>query len=365
MKVLFAIAHLGKGGGQAVQCAQLVRRLAPRVEGELLVLRTPGGMGDALGVEATEVGDLRFPRGVSQMRRAIADRRSRFDVFQALDPFYSLPAARLARVHPLAVRMGAHPVDDLASRFGSPARFAAQVVNPWLYSGTTVVVNAPHLAPEFPSPDVRYIPNGVDLARFPEPADRDEARREMRLPSGVPIAGFTGKLIPRKNIEDLYWLARAVPGLHVALAGTDHEPYYGDGYHRSVRSEFPDVLDRVHAIGELPAARVPGFLAAIDVFVFPSRLEGMPNSLLEAMAAGLPVVASDAPAHRALLADGTGALYSDRAALRGKVEELLADPRAAAAVGRRAREFVAAHFGFDAAVAAYLDLYRQMLHAAA
>ncbi len=86
MKVLFAIAHLNKGGGQAVQVLQLVRRIAPKVDGELLVLRASGPSAiTADDPEVRVVGDLRFPRGILDLRRAIRERIGTFDVLQAFD----------------------------------------------------------------------------------------------------------------------------------------------------------------------------------------------------------------------------------------------------------------------------------------
>jgi glycosyltransferase involved in cell wall biosynthesis len=362
MRVLFAIAHLDKGGGQAVQCAQLFRRLATKVDGKLLALRANGSGGDPdLGGVADLVGELRFPTGILQLRRAIRDQAAGADIVQVFDPYYSLPAARLAEAKPLVVRLGAHPVEDLASRYGEAARFGLAVVNPWLYSGTTVVVNARHLADAFPDRRTCYIPNGVDMDRFARTGDPLSARDAFGLPRQAPVVAFTGKILPRKNIEDLYWLLRALPDLHLALAGTDQEPGYGDAYHRSVRAAFPDVLPRVHAVGELPVARVPAFLRTADLFVFPSRLEGMPNSVLEAMAAALPVVAANTAAHRALLPDGAGLLYQDRAELAASVRSLLADPARSRRIGDTARRLVGERFSFEAAVDSYLRLYSDIL----
>jgi glycosyltransferase involved in cell wall biosynthesis len=362
MRVLFAIAHLDKGGGQAVQCEQLFRRMAPRVDGELLTLRSrTSGPGVGFSDRVRTVGDLRFPSGLVELRRALHERAAEFDLVQVFDPYYALPAARLARVRPLVIRLGAHPVEDLASRYGLPARLALTAVNPWLYSGTTVVVNARHLADAFPQRRVEYIPNGVDIDRFPSKRDPNAARAALGLPTGVPLVAFTGKIVPRKNVEDLYWLLDAVPGLHLALAGTDQEPGYGDSYHRNVRASFPDVLPRVHLVGELPVEKVPRLLEAADVFVFPSRLEGMPNSVLEAMAAGLPVVAADTPAHREILSARTGVLYQDRDGLRESVRRMVADPVEAARMGAAARQLVSDRFGFNAAVDSYFRLYAALL----
>jgi glycosyltransferase involved in cell wall biosynthesis len=358
MKVLFAIAHLNKGGGQAVQVLQLVRRIAPKVDGELLVLRASGPSAiTADDPEVRVVGDLRFPRGILDLRRAIRERIGTFDVLQAFDEYYSLPAARLTRATPLVVRMGAHPVDDFGSRYGRAGRWAARAVNPWLFSGSTIVVNAAHLRSAFPGRPVVCIPNGVDSTRFHTPRDPDAARARLGLPAGVPLVAFTGKIIPRKSVDDLYWLARELPSLHVLLIGNDQEEYYGDRYHREVRAAFPDVLSRIHAVGEVAMDQIPSHLEAADLFVFPSRLEGMPNSMLEAWAAGLPVVAADTAAHREIVTEGTGFLYRDRPALKGLVEALISDPSRARGVGTAGRRLVLEQYSMEAAANRYIDLY--------
>jgi glycosyltransferase involved in cell wall biosynthesis len=364
MKVLFAIAHVNKGGGQAVQVVQLVRRLAPRVGGELLALRAVGAPPSFdEEPEVRIVGDLRFPSGLGALRRALRERRGSFDLVQVFDPFYSLPAARLERIRPLVVRMGAHPVEDIGSRYGLGGRIAARVLNPWLYAGTTVVVNARHLEAAFSGRPTVCIPNGVDVGRFHHPKDRDRARSQLGLPAEPPIAAFTGKIIPRKNVEELYWLARQIPALHILLVGNDREEYYGDRYHRALRAAYPDVVPRIHAVGEIPMERIPTYLEAADLFVFPSRLEGMPNSILEAWAAGLPVVAADTAAHREIVTEGTGVLYSDRPQLQREVERLLADPARSRAAGESGRTRVAEQFSLDTAVRRYLELYAQVIAA--
>lgn len=362
MRVLFAIAHLDKGGGQAVQAAQLFRRLSPFVDGTMLCLRSPGTpAGPADGDRILEVGTLRFPKGIAELARAIRRRQGEFDLVQAFDQYYALPASRWARARPLVVRLGAHPTEDLASRYGTAGRLAMRVVNPWLFSEATVVVNARHLLGAFPPHRATFIPNGVDVDRFPATRRPPEARRALGLPPDVAMIGFTGKIIPRKNIEELYAVLRALPDLHLLLVGGDQEPYYGDGYHRGIRRAFSDVLPRVHFAGEVSSDRVPSYLSAMDVFVFPSVLEGMPNSVLEAMAAGVPVVARDQPAHRDLLGSGGGRLYGTPAELAATLQALLAEPAELRRMGDAGRDLVRREYSFSAAVDAYLRLYRTAL----
>ncbi|HEV2429086.1 MAG TPA: glycosyltransferase family 4 protein [Thermoplasmata archaeon] len=361
IRVLFAIAHLDKGGGQAVQSAQLFERLAPEVDGTLLCLRTDSESGVSIERDRIAVvGRLRFPGGVLDLARAIRSRVGEFDLVHAFDPYYALPAAKLARAHPIVVRLGAHPTQDLASRYGFGGRAFLGLVNPWLYSGTTVVVNARHLLGALPGRSPLLIPNGVDLRRFPAVARRAEARRELNLPEDVPMIGFTGKIIPRKGIEDLYGLLREVPDLHLLLVGNDAEPYYGDGYHRDLRRAFSEVLPRVHHVGEVRPERIPRHLEAMDLFVFPSRLEGMPNSVLEAMACGLPVLARDTPAHREILPPEVGRLYGNLTELVDAVRSLRSDPSGTSAMGARARLRIDQRFSFEGAVASYLSLYRSL-----
>jgi glycosyltransferase involved in cell wall biosynthesis len=363
MRILFAIAHFDKGGGQAIQALQLFRALREQVDARLVCL---SARDDALSPGSEEgievVGPLTFPGGILRLRRAIQERMPSYDLLQAYDFYYALPAARLARAHPIVIRVGGHPVDDFGSRYSWVGRTWMRFGNPWLYSGTTVVVNADHLLSAFPPGRAVCIPNGVDLARFPETPRREDARAELGLPPRVPLLTFTGKIVPRKNLEDLFGLLRADPEFHLLLVGATWEPYYGDRYYRRLCAVFSDVLPRVHAVGEVPMERIPRYLEATDVFVFPSRLEGLPNSILEAMAAALPVVASDLPAHRQILTPETGFLYRTPGELRQDVLALMADESFRRTMGHRARELVAKHFSLDAAVRAYLALYEEVIH---
>ena len=362
IRVLGVIAHLDKGGGQAVQALQVVRALRRSVDVTLIGLSAAGaGRGTMQEGELEVVGDLRFPRGWFVLRQEVSRRRPDFDVVQAFDTYYSLPAARLAGADPLVVRLGAHPIEDLASRYGTPARVALGFLNPWLYHGTEVVVNARHLAAAFPGRAVTVIPNGVDVHRFDSPPPVSSVRASIGVPGDVPLVAFTGKIIPRKNVEDLYWLLDQLPDHHLLLIGTDQEPYYGDRYHRSVRAAFPQTLSRVHAVGEVRMARIPALLAAADLFVFPSRLEGMPNALLEAMASGLPVAAVDTAAHREIVPLPEEQLYADRDDLRRLAERWAGDSAAARARGRENRAWVSERFSLDTAAESYRRLYETIL----
>jgi glycosyltransferase involved in cell wall biosynthesis len=174
------------------------------------------------------------------------------------------------------------------------------------------------------------VPNGVaPLARR---TGREEARRALGLSPDQPVVLTVGRLTRMKGqwhlIDAVPDLAARFPGLAVVLLG--------DGPLRGLltgRAAALGVAGNVCLPGHRPDAR--RLMAAADVFVLPSRHEGMPLVALEAMEAGLPVVATRVIGSEEVVEDGvTGALVrpGDPAALGAAVARLLADP------GRRRRQ---------------------------
>ena len=105
---------------------------------------------------------------------------------------------------------------------------------------------------------------------------------------------------------------------------------------------------------------VPRYLEAADVFVFPSRLEGMPNSVLEALAAGVPVIAARTEAHVEIISPEIGWLYEGVEELQQQVQALLSDPSLGHRVAERAREVVRTKYSLEAAAQNYFDLSRSL-----
>jgi glycosyltransferase involved in cell wall biosynthesis len=122
--------------------------------------------------------------------------------------------------------------------------------------------------------------------------------------------------------------------------------------------------DRVE-FRELPwEDRVADLLAGFDLFVLPSRIEGLPVSIMEAMLAGLPIVVTDVGSVREEVVDGENGLIvppEDPAALAGAINELMADPDRRARMGQRSREIASERFTVAATVDRYLDVYRRVL----
>ena len=226
-----------------------------------------------------------------------------------------------------------------------------------------------YLAAGLPPERIRQVPNGIDTARFTpaSAADRLALRGTLALASDRPIVLFVGLFTRDKQPTVLYdaWLrARAETGLDTTLVfvGATRSAYF------EIEEEMADrirasaaargLADRVVFVGTTHA--VEDYLRAADVFVLPSRREGLPVALLEAMAYGKPIVASRVGGIPDVLADGTEGMLvapGDVAALAGAVTTLVGDPERARALGRAAKERVA-ELGPDT-IARRLDLVYQ------
>jgi sugar transferase (PEP-CTERM/EpsH1 system associated) len=209
---------------------------------------------------------------------------------------------------------------------------------------------------------VRHIPNGVDVECF-APRPPEPARRALNLPSGTAVIGTVGRLDPVKDhIGLIRAFAAATTGRHAILL------IAGDG---PCRERIEDAIRglglgaRVHVLGE--RSDVPVVLNTLDLFVLASLGEGMSNSILEAMATGLPVVATRVGGNGELVADGvTGILVpgGSHEALAGAMRRYLDHPELMRAHGSAGRTRVEAEFTLATMVGAYRELYRRRLSGA-
>ncbi len=180
------------------------------------------------------------------------------------------------------------------------------------------------------------------------------------LAGPAPLVGTLARLVPQKGLEVLLdAFARLASPARLVIAG--------DGPLRAAlerRAAALDLAGRVRLLG--PRADAAAVMAALDLFVLPSRWEGFGLVLLEAMAAGRPVVASRVSAIPEVVADGETALLvppGDAAALAAAMQALLDDPARRQAMGAAGRRRVAERFAPAAMVAATLDLYAAALAA--
>jgi glycosyltransferase involved in cell wall biosynthesis len=233
----------------------------------------------------------------------------------------------------------------------------------------TLVVNAEAIRAEAQAHGVAtrwaVIPSGVDVDRFRETPDAARAKSALGLDPSRPVIGTVGRLESRKGHDDLLAAAHTVlaraNGLRPQLL------VVGDGPLRRRLAEQAaslGIADSVRFAGHVADVRIP--LAAMDVFVLSSNAEGMSNALLEAMAAGRPVIGT-AVGGTAEVLDGAdrGLLVppGDPDALGGAMLALLADRERARRLGEAGRRWVTETVGADAMVRRLEDLYEQRLAA--
>jgi glycosyltransferase involved in cell wall biosynthesis len=200
------------------------------------------------------------------------------------------------------------------------------------------------------------IPNGVPLAEIA--AAPVATVDEMGIAADGPLILFAGRLEPEKNINTLLEASKIVLSRHDAQVLC-----CGQGSLQSQLEAWIDgeaLGDRVKMVGYTP--RLWSFMKRASVLVSPSRFEGSPNVVLEAMACGVPLVVSDIPEHRELLDDSSAVLVPPASAegLAEAVEAVLRDPGAARARARVARDRVT-QYGLPMIAQHYSDVYRNVL----
>lgn len=208
--------------------------------------------------------------------------------------------------------------------------------------------------------------NGVDTARFhPAPAGREDLPLAGFAPPGTVVIGTVGRMQAVKDPLNLvraflYLLRRdSSAGERLRLV------MVGDGpLHREAQSLL--AAEGAAHLAWLPGSRddIPELLRCLDIFVLPSRAEGISNTVLEAMASALPVVATRVGGNRELVTEGvTGELApaNDSAALAHAIEAYIRDPALRQRHGRAGRERVEGAFSIDEMVKNYVRVYESVL----
>lgn len=210
-----------------------------------------------------------------------------------------------------------------------------------------------------PAGKVLTIHNGVDTARFSD-GDPMEARRTLGLPADAIVIGTVGRLDPVKDQVGLLAAFAAFPdspsGPRLAIVGEGPCRQALEGEIARLR-----LTGRAQLCGE--RRDIPSVLRAFDVFALPSRAEGISNTILEAMATGLPVVATDVGGNPELVEpDVTGRLVpaGDPPALEAALRSYVSDPYLRAQHGKAGRERVLQHFSLERMAQAHTDLYASL-----
>jgi glycosyltransferase involved in cell wall biosynthesis len=353
-------------GGTERQAAELLKRLdGERYDVRLAVLRNEGPFyceiearfPDVPEFPLTSFYDANALRQLMRLRRLF--KREKIDILHAHD-FYSgfigAAAARLAGVRVIACQRHLKLSDRRAHAWGT------RVIHRLAHR---ILVNSEAIRDHIiehdnaPSGKIVVIRNGV-LAVSRANA-YNELCSELALNPDVQLVGVVARLQEVKGhrffIEAAAKVVRSEPDAHFVLVG--------DG---PLRNEITDqaaelgIIDRVHLLGD--RTDVTRLISGFDLLVLSSLHEGLPNAVMEAMAAGVTVVATAIGGTKELIVDGkTGFLVppANADALSDRILFALANKETSRRVAQRALEFVKNRFSIERMVASVEDLYEEMM----
>lgn len=354
------VLSLSPGGTERL-VIELCRHLADRIDSSVCCLDEPGAWAAELAPLDIPVVSLSrqpgFHPGLAlELARVIKTWRIEVVHCHHYSPFvYGLLATVL---HP-RVRLVFTEHGRLANVGTSRKR---QIVNPMLawWPARLCAVSADlrrHMITEgFPGRRLEVVYNGIAAGERPRPAQRQAAREALGLAPGALVVGSVGRLDPVKNLPALL---RA----HARLLAEHPEArlvIVGDGPDREALLAEARALNLAETVVFTGyRADVRAVMPAFDVYANSSRYEGVSLTILEAMAAGLPVVATDVGGNPEVVVDHeTGRLVAGHAsALAGALVELANHPKRRRVMGAAGRRRVRRHFSLERMAEQYAAAY--------
>jgi len=369
-KVFYLVDSLNVGGTET-QAVELALRL-PVSEYEVTMgcLRAEGPLLEKLRGSAVNVrefhpsGGLDSAAGLYELIKLAGYlRREKFDVVHTHDLWSNLmgvPAARLARVP--AIVSSRRDLAHFDWYQGKRRHWLRRIQN---LSGV-VLANATPIRDALISEDrfapekLRVIHNGVDTEKF-QRAQRDRARLFPDVGNEMLVV-LVGNM--HSDVKGHPWLIAAAPTV-VREFPEVRFVFAGDGELR------PTFAAQVAQLGLESTFKflgrrsdIPEILASCDLAVLPSRAEGLPNAVLEYMAAGLPTIASRVGGNAELVQDGvTGLLVpaENASALAGALLRFLRDPEQARQIANNGQRFAVENFSFERLIREIDELYGELL----
>lgn len=362
-RVVF-LSHAFMVGGAEEMVLNLVRHLPPRFEPMVMCIHDAGPIGNEIrdtGVPFSVLGltpGLSRPFDVLRLRNALdAAAPTIVHTFLLTGSLYGRFAAMMAGV-PVVIGTEVNIYENKQPLHARMER--------WLMRGTDAIVASASSVKDFyiaqvgaDPAKVEVIYNAVDWAQLKPTVGRDAFRASVGVPLDAPVAGIIARLTEQKAHRVLFE-AITQPDLSQL-----HLIVVGDGELRDdlrSRVESLGLSGRVHFLG---ARRDLGnILGAIDIFTMPSYWEGLPLSMVLAMGAGLPVVASRVAGIPEVVNHGTSGLLVDSGSadqLARALAMLVNDGELRSRLGAAAKAFVIPRFGADGYVDSIVSLYDRLL----
>lgn len=369
MHVLHVVASLARGGLERVVCDLVAEQTRLGYKAEVFCIYSLGGFASELkdaGISVTS-GDKRQGPDLSVLLALrAASRRGNHHIIHTHNPVpnYYACAAEITSWRTLPIVNTQHNMGS-----GSPMDLTERLFRLSLPRTAKVAMVSPQVSSRFvddgivPAAKAALVMNGIPLERYvrSNASTRSAARAELSLPDDAFVIGAVGRLVPVKNHGLL--LAAAAPlcrrhaNVRIVLIGGGelrHELHQ--------QAEALGIAGSLHMPGERPD--IPRLLPALDIFAMPSRSEGHSISLLEAAAAGLPIVATAVGGNLEIIQHNqTGLLVpsEDGAALEAALNGLFADEPKRRALSSQAYLWAKRTVSVGAMATKYEQLYRQAL----
>jgi len=367
--LLYVIDNMEFGGGERV-FLQLASAL--RDHFKVFVAASPGGRFEeglsGLGIRLIPVDMRQRPsfKPISELVRIIKEKKITLVHSQGgRADFFARVAGKMARV-PYIVSTVAMPVegydvgrwrkavynflDRLTERYVDRFIVVSEVLKETLIKGHKI---PPH--------KVVRIYNGIEIGQYRHDATYADLRKEWGVPSHVPLIGAIGRLVWQKGLTHLL---QAMPLVFQEYPGT-RLILVGDGpLQEDLRDQVRDLGIEASVVFVGFRIDIPAVLAALDLLVVPSVLEGFPMTTLEAMAMAKPIVATDINGIREEIHNGkTGILMppADPQALAEGIKQMLKDRTQAKNLGTEARKHVEEMFDIKQQVALHEEVYEELL----
>lgn len=349
-------------GGLENGVVNVVNGLDPRrFRSSICCLKQAGEFANRIRQEHVQIHEMGLTGGndyVLPLKLARLFRQTRTDIVHTRNPeafFYGFLGARLAGVGAVIHSEHGRTLPDKLHRMLLQRLFIRFTDRVFAVSEQLKRDLVIHVG--MPAPRIDVIYNGVNPDKF-HGADRPAIRRELGVRDSDIVIGSVGRLAPVKNYG---LLLQAVPGLLVSHDVT--VMFVGDGPERPILEALADSLQirqRVRFLGHRNDVR--DLLAAMDIFVLPSHSEGMSNTLLEAMAASVPVVASAVGGNTEIVRDQQDGLIfpaGNLERLRVCLALLCNDSAYRQHLGQSGYARVVQAFSIQAMIARYEELYNR------
>jgi glycosyltransferase involved in cell wall biosynthesis len=378
-------AYYPEISASGIQCRTVAAALGDRVRFSVLTTALDAALPSVEVVDGVTV--YRVPVDVrSRISKTIATVRlvgRLAGTGRSIDVFHvhgfsrkNVPVALMARLFRKPIVQTLHTAGqdepDAIRRRGSLAS--------WAFTSADLVLSvSPYLSRRYcdaglPPARLRDVPNGIDTNRFQPASEGERAalRRELRWPDAQPVVLFVGFFSRDKRPDLLFraWCAATRDGHSAALlvyVGATGQTYYeiDDSLARAIRTGAAEIgkTDRVLFVD--PATDIEKYFRAADVFVLPSAREAHPLALLEAMACGMPCIATRLPgATDVIIDDGVNGRLcpaDDEAAFAQALGDMLTDRASARTLGARARATVTARYDIRQTAERWRAAYDEVL----